>query len=155
MSLRACLQLGNVAFVTTIVDGEERYTIASVEELEKLCRDVIVHRARVLLRYTGYSYGVGTREKRLLRNRARILLRNRARRNCCFLLQDDLLDEGYATGVSAVDSAGALQMSPTAELRLQANVRRSGPARGVPEGADDPNVESWTRATHRSPRRAI
>ena len=51
MSLRACLQLGNVAFVTTIVDGEERDTIASVEELEKLCRDVIVHRARVLLRY--------------------------------------------------------------------------------------------------------
>ena len=35
-SLCAHLQLGNVAFETTIVDGEERSTIASVEELEKL-----------------------------------------------------------------------------------------------------------------------
>ena len=65
---------------------------------------------------------------------------------------------GSKTGFLAVDSAGALQMSPTSptvELSSQANFRPSSLVGGVSEGAEDTNAEGWTRATQQSRRRAV
>ena len=58
--------------------------------------------------------------------------------------------------ISTPPSASTYDHRPTDdELSPQADIRRPSLAGGVPEGADDTNAKSRTRATQRSPRRAI